>query len=75
MKEPEFSDKGKDYPMLKATEFWHMADELAALVPSKNYTEFFTFIMRNLNLPHDYSIANTLPETCLLYTSPSPRDS
>ena len=63
MKEPEFSDKGKDYPMLVATEFWHMADELAALVPSKNYTEFFTFIIRNLNLPHDYSIAHTLPET------------
>ena len=61
--EPEFSDKGKDYPMVKKTEFWHLADEIASLVPSKNYTEFFTFIIRNLNLPYDYNIAKTLPTT------------
>ena len=63
MKDPEFSDVGKDYPMLVATEHWHLADEQAALVPSRNYTEFFTFVIRNLNLPYDYAIAKTLPET------------
>ena len=63
MKNPEFSDKGKDYHMLVQTEHWHLADEMAAMVPSRNYTEFFTFIIRNLNLPYDYNIAKTLPGT------------
>ena len=61
--EPEFSSRGKDYPMIIKTEHWHLADETADLVPSRNYTEFFDFVLANLNLPYDYEIMKTLPET------------
>lgn len=50
--------------MLERTEIWRIADvEADATIGVKNYTEFFSFVIRNLNLPHDYQILKTLPDT------------
>lgn len=59
----EFRSEGKEYPMVKRTEYWRIGDEEADSVGHKNYTEFFSFVLRSLNLPHDYGILSVLPDT------------
>ena len=59
----EFRSEGKDYPMVVRTEFWVIGGEQADNVGHKNYKDFFTFVLRNLNLPHDYSVISVLPDT------------
>ena len=102
----KFRSEGKNYPMVIKTDYWIIGGADADDIGHKTYAEFFTYILRNLNLPHDYSILSIVPETleeiasahiekgdylerkeelesilndamniCLLYTSPSPRDS
>jgi len=63
MSKYEFRSDGKKYPMVKATEFWRIGDEQADNIGHKTYKEFFTFVLRNLNLPHDYSILSIIPDT------------
>ena len=59
----EFRSEGKKYPMLTRTEFWRIGDPLADNVGHTTYKEFFSFVMRNLNLPHDYSVLSIIPDT------------
>ena len=59
----EFRETGKSYPMVVQTEFWRIGAEEADSIGHKNYTDFFTFVLRNLNLPHDYSVLSIIPDT------------
>ena len=58
-----FRTEGKDYPMVEKTEFWVIGGELADKVGHKNYSDFFRFVMRSLNLPHDYAVLSIVPDT------------
>ena len=61
--EYKFRSEGKKYPMVERTEYWVIGGKEADSVGHTDYTEFFTFILRNLNLPHDYGILTVIPQT------------
>lgn len=58
-----FRSEGKDYPMVEHTEYWAIGHEKADDVGHKNYSDFFNFVFRNLNLPHDYAVLLIVPDT------------
>ena len=59
----KFRSEGKKYPMVERTEFWVIGGPEADNVGHKDYTDFFTFILRTLNLPHDYAVLAIVPDT------------